>query len=92
MKDASGEVIYVGKAVNLRNRVRSYFQPSSDHSPKVAVMVEHIADIDYIVTGSELEALILECNLIKKQPAEIQREGFVTTRRILSSRLLREEQ
>ncbi len=66
MKDASGEVIYVGKAVNLRNRVRSYFQPSSDHSPKVAVMVEHIADIDYIVTGSELEALILECNLIKK--------------------------
>ena len=52
MKDASGEVIYVGKAVNLRNRVRSYFQPSSDHSPKVAVMVEHIADIDYIVTGS----------------------------------------
>lgn len=66
MKDARGEVIYVGKAINLRNRVRSYFQPSSDHSPKVAVMVEHIADLDYIVTGSELEALILECNLIKK--------------------------
>ncbi|MDD4337041.1 MAG: GIY-YIG nuclease family protein, partial [Firmicutes bacterium] len=66
MKDAMGEVIYVGKAINLRNRVRSYFQPSSDHSPKVAAMVEHIADLDYIVTASELEALILECNLIKK--------------------------
>ncbi len=66
MKNADGEVIYVGKAINLRNRVRSYFQPSSDHSPKVAVMVEHIVDLDYIVTASELEALILECNLIKK--------------------------
>ncbi|HHY61387.1 MAG: excinuclease ABC subunit UvrC [Bacillota bacterium] len=66
MKDADGEVIYVGKAINLRNRVRSYFQTSSDHSPKVVMMVEHIADLDYIVTASELEALILECNLIKK--------------------------
>ncbi len=66
MKDDAGQVIYVGKAVNLRSRVRSYFQSSRNHSPKVQRMVEHIADIDYIVTGSELEALILECNLIKK--------------------------
>ncbi|MEA4882705.1 MAG: excinuclease ABC subunit UvrC [Clostridia bacterium] len=67
MKDSSGEVIYVGKAVNLRNRVRQYFQSSKNHSPKVARMVENIADIDYIVTGSELEALVLECNLIKER-------------------------
>ncbi len=66
MKDDTGQVIYVGKAINLRNRVRSYFQSSSSHSPKVSRMVERIADIDYLVTGSELEALILECNLIKK--------------------------
>ncbi len=66
MKDDAGQVIYVGKAVNLRNRVRSYFQPSRGHSPKVLRMTERIADIDYIVTRSELEALILECNLIKK--------------------------
>lgn len=66
MKDDAGQVIYVGKAVNLRNRVRSYFQSSRNHSPKVLRMVERIADIDYIVTRSELEALILECNLIKK--------------------------
>ena len=66
MKDDAGQVIYVGKAINLRNRVRSYFQSSRNHSPKVSRMVERIADIDYLVTGSELEALILECNLIKK--------------------------
>lgn len=66
MKDDTGQVIYVGKAINLRNRVRSYFQSSRGHSPKVQRMVECIADIDYFVTGSELEALILECNLIKK--------------------------
>ena len=66
MKDETGQVIYVGKAINLRNRVRSYFQSSRGHSPKVQRMVECIADIDYFVTGSELEALILECNLIKK--------------------------
>ncbi|MGI6131709.1 MAG: excinuclease ABC subunit UvrC [Bacillota bacterium] len=66
MRDDTGQVIYVGKAINLRNRVRSYFQSSRGHSPKVQRMVERIADIDYLVTGSELEALILECNLIKK--------------------------
>jgi len=66
MKGATGALIYVGKAVSLRNRVRSYFHASADHPPKVRRMVEQIADIDFIVTGSELEALILENNLIKK--------------------------
>jgi len=66
MKNEAGEIIYVGKAKSLRNRVRSYFQSSRDHSPKVRVMVSHIADFDYIVTDSEVEALILENNLIKE--------------------------
>ncbi|MCR4436214.1 MAG: excinuclease ABC subunit UvrC [Clostridiales bacterium] len=66
MKDQNGEIIYVGKAVVLKNRVRQYFQASANHSPKVAAMVERIREFEYIVTHSELEALILECNLIKK--------------------------
>ena len=66
MKDESGKIIYVGKAINLKNRVRSYFQSSRNHSPKVQAMVARISDLEYIVTGSEMEALILECNLIKK--------------------------
>jgi len=66
MKDAEGTVIYVGKAVSLRNRVRSYFQAGANHSSKVRAMVSRIADIETIVTDSELEALILECNLIKR--------------------------
>lgn len=66
MKDEHGRIIYVGKAVVLKNRVRSYFQSSRNHSPKVLSMVSRIADLEYIVTGSEMEALILECNLIKK--------------------------
>lgn len=66
MKDAEGKVIYVGKAVILKNRVRSYFQNSAGHSPKVRAMVAKIADLEYILTDSEVEALILECNLIKK--------------------------
>lgn len=66
MKNEAGEVIYVGKAVNLRNRVRSYFQKSAAHPLKVQVMVEHIHDFEYIVTDSEVEALILENNLIKE--------------------------
>jgi excinuclease ABC subunit C len=65
-KDKDGTIIYVGKAINLRNRVRSYFQKSANHSPKTRRLVENIADMEWIVTDTELEALILECNLIKK--------------------------
>ena len=66
MKDAAGKIIYVGKAISLRSRVRSYFHTPLSHPPKVQRLVAEIADLDYIVAGSELEALILECNLIKK--------------------------
>ncbi len=65
-KDKNGTVIYVGKAINLRSRVRSYFQKSANHTPKVRRLVSHIADLEYIVCESELEALVLECSLIKK--------------------------
>jgi excinuclease ABC subunit C len=66
MKNSLGEVIYVGKAKVLKNRVRQYFQSSKNHSEKVKAMVKNIAEFEYIVTDSEMEALILECNLIKK--------------------------
>lgn len=66
MKDDQGQIIYVGKAVILKNRVRSYFTAGKNHSVKVKSMVARIADFEYIVTVSEIEALILECNLIKK--------------------------
>jgi excinuclease ABC subunit C len=66
MKDRTGAVLYVGKANRLADRVRSYFQKGADHTPKTARMILQVAAVDYIVTGSELEALILENNLIKK--------------------------
>ena len=66
MKDTQGAVIYVGKAVSLRNRLRSYFHASAQEDRKTRRLVRHIADIEWIVVGSELEALILEMNLIKK--------------------------
>ncbi|MFA6941632.1 MAG: excinuclease ABC subunit UvrC, partial [Clostridiaceae bacterium] len=66
MKNSLGEIIYVGKAKNLKNRVRSYFQNSKNHAAKVKAMVSNIYEFEYIVTDSEMEALILECNLIKK--------------------------
>ncbi|MDT9336818.1 excinuclease ABC subunit UvrC [Clostridium perfringens] len=66
MKNSLGEVIYVGKAKVLKNRVRQYFQNSKNHSEKVRAMAKNIAEFEYIVTDSEMEALILECNLIKK--------------------------
>lgn len=66
MKNSLGEVIYVGKAKILKNRVRQYFRTSKNHSEKVKTMVKNIAEFEYIVTDSEMEALILECNLIKK--------------------------
>lgn len=66
MKNAAGEVIYVGKAVVLKNRVRSYFQERGQQDRKVRKLSQQIADLEWIVVGSELEALILEMNLIKK--------------------------
>lgn len=65
-RNAEGTIIYVGKAINLKNRVRSYFHADSSHDNKTRRLVRDIADIEWIVVGSELEALILEMNLIKK--------------------------
>ena len=66
MHDADDTLIYVGKAISLKNRVRQYFQTSRNKGPKIERMVTHIARFEYIVTDSELEALVLECNLIKE--------------------------
>ncbi|MEG0382557.1 MAG: excinuclease ABC subunit UvrC, partial [Christensenella sp.] len=66
MHDSAGKVIYVGKARVLKNRVSQYFRKEAQKYAKVAAMVSHIADFEYIITDTELEALILECNLIKK--------------------------
>lgn len=66
MHDEKDEIIYVGKAISLKNRVRQYFQSSRNKSPKIVKMVSHIAWFEYIITDSELEALVLECNLIKE--------------------------
>jgi excinuclease ABC subunit C len=66
MKNAEGTIIYVGKAINLRNRVRSYFHADASHDNKTRRLVREIIDIEWILVGSELEALILEMNLIKK--------------------------
>lgn len=65
-KDALGNIIYVGKAINLKNRVSQYFRSRKDMAPKVRSMVDNIAEFEYITVASEMEALILECNLIKK--------------------------
>jgi excinuclease ABC subunit C len=66
MHDSSDAIIYIGKALSLRKRVRQYFQPSHDEGIKKKQMVSHIARFEYIITDSELEALVLECNLIKE--------------------------
>ena len=66
MKNAEGQIIYVGKAINLRNRLRSYYHESAQEDRKTRKLVRNIVDIEWIVVGSELEALILEMNLIKK--------------------------
>lgn len=65
MKNAEGEIIYIGKAKDLFKRVGSYFKNQQKHAPKTAKMVEHVTDLEYTVTSSELEALVLETNLIK---------------------------
>ena len=66
MKNAAGSVIYVGKAINLRNRLRSYFGPNPQGNQKVMAMLAHIRDFSYLVVENELEALVLESNLIKR--------------------------
>ena len=65
-KNAQAEIIYVGKAAVLADRVRSYFQKGADHSPKTGLLVSHVTDVETMVTRSELEALILESNLVKR--------------------------
>jgi len=66
MKDKSEEIIYVGKSISLRKRVRQYFQSSKNNPPKVNAMVKNISEFEYIIVNNEVEALILEANLIKK--------------------------
>ena len=66
MKNVAEKIIYVGKAKNLRNRVRSYFTDSKDHSAKTRYLVQNISDVDYIITKTEVEAFLLEASLIKK--------------------------
>ena len=66
MRDADDRILYVGKAVSLKNRVRQYFQSARGKSPKIVRMVSKIDHFEYIVTDSELEALVLESNLIKE--------------------------
>ena len=66
MKDSNGSVLYVGKSKHLKQRVQSYFQNSKNHSPKIIKLVHHLKDFDYILTDTEFEAFLLECQLIKK--------------------------
>jgi len=66
MKSSADKIIYIGKAKNLKNRVKSYFQESKDHSPKTKILVSHVVDLDYILTKTEVEAFLLEASLIKK--------------------------
>ena len=66
MKDKYGDIIYVGKSKKLKERVKSYFVNSKNHSRKVKRMVNNICDIDFILTDTELDALLLECEMIKK--------------------------
>lgn len=67
MKDSAGKIIYVGKAISLKNRVRSYFQSSRNLNLRIRSMVEQVDRFEYITTNSEVEALVLECNLIKEE-------------------------
>ncbi|MCM3530240.1 GIY-YIG nuclease family protein [Cytobacillus oceanisediminis] len=65
MKDSQNQILYVGKAKNLKNRVQSYFRNSKHHSPKIKKLVKHLRDFDYILTDTEFEAFMLECQLIQ---------------------------
>src|SRR3989338_7990923 len=66
MKGRGGAILYIGKAKALSDRVRSYFQEGAQLTPRIQSLVDHVRDVDYLVTATELEALILESNLIKK--------------------------
>ncbi|WP_342761372.1 GIY-YIG nuclease family protein, partial [Chamaesiphon polymorphus] len=66
MRDASDRILYIGKSKKLRSRVRSYFREGNHHSPRIAMMVRQVAEIEFIVTDTEAEALALEANLIKQ--------------------------
>jgi len=66
MKNSKEDIIYIGKAKNLKNRVVSYFRNFNNHNEKIKKMVENIEEFDFIVTSSEFEALVLECSLIKQ--------------------------
>ncbi|MBQ7242414.1 MAG: GIY-YIG nuclease family protein, partial [Firmicutes bacterium] len=66
MKSENDEIIYIGKAINLKNRVKQYFTGTKSRGAKTIALVSHIKEFEYIITDSEMEALILECNLIKK--------------------------
>ena len=66
-RNAEGKLLYVGKAKSLRSRVRSYFQPGAIHPPRTARLVSEIADVEFVVVNTELEALILESNFIKRE-------------------------
>lgn len=85
MHDEHDEIIYVGKAISLKNRVRQYFQSSRNKTAKIEKMVSRIARFEYIITDSELEALVLECNLIKEHRRATTR-CLRMTRPILTSR------
>ena len=78
MHDERDAIIYVGKAISLRNRVRQYFQSSRNKGAKIEQMVTHISRFEYIVTDSELEALVLESNLIKEHRPNIIRCSRMT--------------
>ncbi|HWR62024.1 MAG TPA: UvrB/UvrC motif-containing protein [Clostridia bacterium] len=73
MKDAAGNILYVGKSKNLKSRVGSYFQASKSHPPKVLKLVKHLKDFDYILTDTEFEAFMLECRLIKELSPQYNR-------------------
>ncbi|HEY5595112.1 MAG TPA: GIY-YIG nuclease family protein, partial [Nitrospiria bacterium] len=66
MKGRGGAILYIGKAKALSDRIRSYFQEGAQLTPRIQSLVDHVRDVDYLVTATELEALILENNLIKK--------------------------
>ena len=78
MHDEKDEIIYVGKAVSLKNRVRQYFQTSRNKGVKIEQMVTHITRFEYIVTDSELEALVLECNPVSYTHLDVYKRQLLS--------------